>query len=236
VTSREERLRTSWDANATAWTEAVRGGHIPSRRAGTDEAIVNACRRLRPHRVLDVGCGEGWLARALSPHVETVVGIDASSELVKLARAAGGADYEVASYDQVVRDARVVPGPWDVIVCNFALLDDRPGPLLGALRSRLAPEGRILIQTVHPQNVPDAALGAGWREETFDSFGVLFPAAMPWYFRRLDDWLGEFTTVGLALLRTEEPSPAGTPNPLSLLLEVAVAREQKVLPSAHTGS
>ena len=36
------RLRDSWDANATAWTAAVREQRIPSRRAGTDAAIEQA--------------------------------------------------------------------------------------------------------------------------------------------------------------------------------------------------
>jgi 2-polyprenyl-3-methyl-5-hydroxy-6-metoxy-1,4-benzoquinol methylase len=34
--------------------------------------------RDKPASVLDVGCGEGWLARALSAHACRVTGVDAS--------------------------------------------------------------------------------------------------------------------------------------------------------------
>ena len=37
---RDRALARSWEANAAAWTAAVRGRLIPSRRAGTDEAVV----------------------------------------------------------------------------------------------------------------------------------------------------------------------------------------------------
>ena len=80
---------------------------------------------------------------------------------------------------------------------------------------------------MHPQNVPDAALGSGWREETFDSFGVSFPVAMPWYFRTLDDWFAEFAAAGLEVTGTEEPVYAETMRPLSLLIEVGSARHTR---------
>ena len=37
---RSERLAASWDSNAENWTRAVRDRLIPSRRAGTDDAVV----------------------------------------------------------------------------------------------------------------------------------------------------------------------------------------------------
>ncbi|HSK40392.1 MAG TPA: hypothetical protein VK943_11555, partial [Arenibaculum sp.] len=58
-------LADSWTANAGLWTQAVRSGAIASRRLATDDAVVRAVAARRPRRVLDLGCGEGWLARAL---------------------------------------------------------------------------------------------------------------------------------------------------------------------------
>ena len=39
-------------------------------------------------RILDVGCGDGWAARMLSPHVPegAVIGIDVSGEMILRAR------------------------------------------------------------------------------------------------------------------------------------------------------
>ncbi|WP_132607665.1 class I SAM-dependent methyltransferase, partial [Pseudomonas aeruginosa] len=87
---RSRRLERSWRGNAEAWARAVREGRLESRRLATDDAILQVLRQRAPRRLLDIGCGEGWLCRALAGEVGECVGIDASSELIELARAAGG--------------------------------------------------------------------------------------------------------------------------------------------------
>lgn len=219
-------LIRSWTTNADAWTTAVRENAIPSRRLATDAAIVAACERViagRPAvRVLDVGCGEGWLARALAGMGAVVTGIDASAPLIDAARASGGgADYACVSYEQLESDASVVEGPFDLIVCNFALLDDRIAPLLAALARRLPSSGVILVQTVHPwAAVGDGPYEEGWRTETWSAFGTAFPAPMPWYFRPIGSWVAAVREAQLVVDRLEEPIHPETKKPLSLLLEL----------------
>ena len=222
-------LRESWEANAAAWTRAVRDGAIPSRRAGTDAAVVALCRRLlaeaaaaggaRP-TALDVRCGEGWLARELAAAGADVLGVDGSAPLVDAAHeAGGGARYEVASYERLAADDAVAAGPWSLVVCNFALLGDPLAPLLGALGRRLAPGGRLVVQTVHPWTAAgDGPYADGWRVERFDAFAERFPAPMPWYARTLGSWIAELRAGGLALLEIEEPLHPDGGRPLSLLL------------------
>ena len=62
----DEKIVESWHTNATPWTSAVREQRIESRRLVTDRAIVDAVFSRKPNSVLDLGCGEGWLVRALS--------------------------------------------------------------------------------------------------------------------------------------------------------------------------
>ena len=218
----EAALRASWDRNAAAWSETVRAGGIPSRRAGTDAAIVEAVARVPGRRVLDVGCGEGWLARALAERGREVVGVDGSAELVRLAREAGGGAFFVLRYDEIEADADRLGGPFDAVVCNFALLGDRAAPLLRALASVLAPDGRLLVQTVHPFTAcGDAPYRDGWRTEDFAAFARPFPAAMPWYFRTVGSWLAEAREAGLDVVETEEPMHPDTGRPLSLILGLA---------------
>ncbi|MCC6245188.1 MAG: methyltransferase domain-containing protein [Gemmatimonadaceae bacterium] len=217
-----ERQQTSWIANASAWTTAVREGQIASRKRGTDAAIIAACVARPARRVLDVGCGEGWLARALAAQGADVVGVDASAPLIAAATAAGGATFAVVDYHTLATSHDVQPGPFDLIVCNFALLDEDVTPLLSGLRARLAEQGRLVVQTVHPFIAAgDEGYVDGWREERFAGFGEGFVAAMPWYFRTIGSWHASFAAAGLAVERVEEPRSADG-HVLSLIVELRV--------------
>lgn len=223
--ARDDAIVTSWIANANAWTEAVRERRIPSRVAGTDRAIVDAILRQPPGRVLDVGCGEGWLARAVAAHGYSAVGIDVSAPLIDRARELGGAEFRVLSYDALITQPQLAGGPYDTIALNFALLSDDVSPLLSALGWRLTPHGVVLIQTVHPWTAAgDEPYADGWRVETFDAFGGAFPAPMPWYFRTLETWFAQIASAGLEVTELIEPRHPETMRPLSLLLRCRRAR------------
>ncbi|MEP7042453.1 MAG: class I SAM-dependent methyltransferase [Dokdonella sp.] len=214
----EARLEQSWRTNAFAWTRAVREERIASRRAGTDAAIIDAVLQTRATRVLDVGCGEGWLARALALAGCDVVGIDASPELVAEASELGGARFEVVTYAQL--SARTPEfGSFDTVVCNFALLSEDLQTPLRALHGLLRDGGKLIVQTVHPWIAcGDAPYVNGWRNETFADFGADFRAAMPWYFRTLAAWATTIHAAGFRIERWLEPLDAASGRPLSLLL------------------
>lgn len=220
----DDALTRSWLANARAWTDIVRSDGIASRRQGTTAAIVEAVAGLAPATLLDVGCGEGWLCRELSARGVECIGVDGSPPLVEAARAAGGGRFEVLDYATLAQ-GEILPGPFDAIVCNFALLDEHIGPLLASLGRRLAKGGHIFIQTVHPWVAAgDGSYLDGWRQEDFSSFGDAgFREPMPWYFRRLDTWHRDLAGAGLVIHGLQEPTPPGDSRPLSLLIVAGAA-------------
>ena len=215
--SRRASLERSWQANAAAWTAAVRGGAIASRRLATDAAIIEAVTALAPRRVLDLGCGEGWLARALAARGIAVVGIDGSEDLVEAARAAGGGSFHVLGYGEIAADPARAGADFDAVVANFALLDDAAAPLLRALRRVIAPAGALVIQTLHPL-AAGPPYRDGWRVEDFRGFGEVPWRPMPWYFRTVGSWLALLHESGYALRALAEPLHPETALPLSLLL------------------
>lgn len=217
--SHEDALVRSWSRNADAWTRTVREGGIESRRLATDAAIVRAVLERRPERVLDLGCGEGWLARGLAEHGIGVVGLDVSPELVEAARRAGGGEFHAVSYDALAADPSLARGEYDAVVCNFSLLDEYPGPLLQSLRRVLRPGGALLIQTVHPWTAAgEGPYEDGWRTETFAGFGEGFAAPMPWYYRTLASWTDVIAAAGYDLAGLREPVHPNTGRPASLIL------------------
>ena len=83
---KEEKILESWKLNATNWIEVIESNAIESRKLATNNAIVNAVVNAQPVSVLDIGCGEGWLAKELSDRGMSVTGIDAIPALIDKAR------------------------------------------------------------------------------------------------------------------------------------------------------
>lgn len=213
----QDRLAGSWETNAGAWIRAVRDQRIPSRVLGTDAAIVDAVLDRRPHRVLDLGCGEGWLTRTFSDHGIEAVGVDASAELIASARQAGGAEYYECSYTELTDSPQAVGSHFDVIVCNFSLLHEDVGPLLDAVRTLLGTGGSLIIQTVHPWTSIGTAYDDHWRTETFENLDDEFEP-MPWYFRTLESWTQLLAGCGYCLRDLREPRHPESDEPLSLII------------------
>lgn len=207
----------SWRHNAQAWIDAVRSGAIESRRQVTDQAILLAVLGRQPERVLDLGCGEGWLLRALAERGLEVTGVDGDTTLVQAARVAGSANVHQATYEQLAQAQVDVGHGYDLVCANFALLHQDIIPLLAAMRALLAPGGALVIQTLHPWATANGDYQDGWREESFSGFAGQW-APMPWYFRTLSSWLNALDMAGLRLVSLQEPQHPQSPMPQSLLL------------------
>lgn len=222
--ARDAHVLASWHTNAEPWTDAVREQRIASRRLVTDRAIVEAVLARAPRSALDLGCGEGWLSRALAERGVRVVGVDAVPALVERARALGGGEFRVASYEAIAAgaldDVRV-----DVAVANFALIGgDAVDALVARVPRLLAPGGAFLVQTLHPHVAGgDRPYADGWREGSWAGFGPEFSDPAPWYFRTLERWVSLLDDAGFRLRRLVEPVHPETGRPASLVLVAEAA-------------
>ena len=213
----ESTLLDSWHHNARSWIDAIRSGAIESRLKVTDQAILLAVASRQPERVLDLGCGEGWLLRALAERAINGVGVDGDATLVEAARAAGSSPVHLANYEQLAQAKVDIGSDYDLICANFALLHQDIIPLLTAMNALLAPGGALVIQTLHPWSAAAGDYQDGWRQETFTGFkGQWQP--MPWYFRTLSSWLNALDMAGFQLTDLQEPQHPQSPVPQSLLL------------------
>jgi SAM-dependent methyltransferase len=208
-------LAQSWRSNAARWSTAVRKGQIESRKNITDAAILTAILRHKPSNVLDLGCGEGWLCRALGSHVPYRVGIDASPELLELGRAIGGADFMLLSYTDMIRNPLAAGDKFDVIAANFSLLDECTEQLFATLIQAVRVGGKLVVQTVHPWNVA-GDYRSGWRTESFELLSAEQWTPMPWYFRTLESWISTFGNRW-RLDSIEEPCTDDSSHPVSLI-------------------
>jgi SAM-dependent methyltransferase len=96
------------------------------------------------HRALDVGCGEGTLARALRRRVEHVTAIDADERSIDLARRQDAS----SEIDYLLGDFMTFPLPaasFDFIACVAALHHMEPVAALQRMRDLLAPNGVLAV-------------------------------------------------------------------------------------------
>jgi SAM-dependent methyltransferase len=206
----------SWHRNSDPWIAAIRNGEIESRTLVTNAAIVETVRAYAPASAVDLGCGEGWLVRAL-PEVQ-MMGVDAIPTLVEQAQAAGGGTFRWLSYEQIADGALQLSA--DLAVCNFSLIGkEAVEGLFRAAPSYLRHGGHLAVQTVHPVLAcGDAAYVDGWREGSWAGFNSGFQDAPPWYFRTLSSWIALFESNGLRIRELREPLHPHTGKPASLIL------------------
>jgi SAM-dependent methyltransferase len=142
-------LRDAWEAEAANWVEwARRSGHDSYGKFHRD-AFVELL--LPPgRRTLDVGCGEGRLARDLKRLGHRVVAVDAAPSMVAYAREADPeGEYVLASAAELPFE----DGSADLVVAFMSLqdMDDADGAMREAWRV-LEPGGRFCVALVHPIN------------------------------------------------------------------------------------
>ena len=214
----EDHILRSWGTNASPWTEAVREDQIASRRLVTNKAVIDAVVDRAPGTVLDIGCGEGWLARALAERAIQVTGVDAIPELIEQARRAGNAEYRVATYEQIAAGA-LGDLQVDLVVINFALIGaESVDNLIRYVPRLLTPGGALVIQTLHPVVAGgELPYKEGWREGSWAGFNCHFSDPPPWYFRTLESWVRLIVNSGLRLVELREPVHPETGKPASVI-------------------
>jgi SAM-dependent methyltransferase len=97
---------------------------------------------------LDIGCGEGRMARELAARGHRVLAFDASPALARAARH-HGADMPVAIGD--ISQLPIASGIADLVVCFMVLMDvEDLGGAIGELARVLAPDGALCVGILHP--------------------------------------------------------------------------------------
>lgn len=133
---------TDWDGAGYA--------HISELQRAMAAAALEAVTVAGDERVLDVGCGDGYVTRLIASRVPqgSVVGVDPSPRMIEAARAAGGGPANVSF--QLGDATTMAFGPdFDLVVSFNALhwVADQQAAYRN-IAAALRPGGRVLVQFV----------------------------------------------------------------------------------------
>jgi len=209
----------SWEINAKKWIKTIENDEIESRRLATNAAILKNILNRKPKKVLDIGCGEGWLVNTLAKHRVKAIGVDAVTRLIDNAKSKGKGTFKVLSYEELTKGVTFKNAPFDLISINFALFENKKtAKLIKQLPSYLAENGAIIIQTLHPLfTIENQPYKSEWQKDSWKGLKRNFTQPHKWYFRTLGDWVKLFKKAGLHLDELQEPIHPKTEKPASII-------------------
>lgn len=213
----ETEIIDSWGKNVDPWIKAIEDGEIESRILVTNQAIKDVIFRLAPRKVLDIGCGEGWLVREMTHKCIDTLGVDVIMDFVEAANKSGIGRFRTLSYQDLSYD--VLLETFDVLVCNFSLFGDKSVlTVFDSAEMLLTNGGSFVIQTLHPVHALQGEPACdGWRQGSWAGFSHTFRDPAPWYYRTLESWRNLFRRFGFDLIEEIEPINPKTGKPASII-------------------
>jgi len=213
-----DQSRRLWEEHAAWWIEGFTEGADPEY---VDQIIPLAVgEQTGRARVLDLGCGDGQIARAIASTGATVVGVDPTTNQIDVAAArAGGPMFAQAGASALPFTNASFDG---VIACLvFEHIDDVDGAIAEVARV-LRPGGRFTFMLNHPLlQTP----GSGWIDdhmvdppEQYWRIGPYLEEAetieqvelgvhIRFLHRPLSRYLNALADSGLTLEHMDEPAP-----------------------------
>jgi 2-polyprenyl-3-methyl-5-hydroxy-6-metoxy-1,4-benzoquinol methylase len=168
---------------------------------------------------LDVGCGEGRIARELKQYGYRVTAVDAVRELLDAAAGADSAhEYTLAA----AADLPFADGSFDLVVAYNMLMDVNDVPAaVQEMRRVLRPGGQLILSIVHPfadhgkfvsgeADSPVVVQGSYFGRQRFEVTAERDGLQMHFagWMQPLEDYVRALEDAGLAITSLREPVPS----------------------------
>jgi ubiquinone/menaquinone biosynthesis C-methylase UbiE len=217
-------VRDFWNRVAGEWDIQIGADGDSNRILNSDPVLWEFAGDVDGLKVLDAGCGTGYLCKQLSDRGAVVTGIDISERMIAIARAQhlravqpqAAIDFRVDSCSEL---RTVGDGEFDLVVANYVLMDtpdleDTMHAFSRVLRNR----GSAVLVFSHPcfpqgratVSGRDAEINYCWtfpyfeRRKCVDPPWGHFTSDFIWFHRPLSDYWKAFKGAGFAVVDFEE--------------------------------
>lgn len=222
---RGEKPATHWGGVAKWYDQLVGEAGSEYQQKVVIPGMMSMLKPEAGRRVLDVACGQGVLCRAMAEHGAEVMGVDASRQLIEMARQRGGERITYAAGD--ARSLKLVggvkAGAFDAATMMLAIQDMDPiEPVFEGVAWALAGGGAFVMAMMHPAFRGPKATSWGWdatacvqyrrvdrymvpRREQIVSHPGRNTDEFTWSFHRpLSSYIGALGRAGLAVVDLQE--------------------------------
>lgn len=213
-----EEVRNFWDSSAGDWEIQVGNDGDSNRQINSDPVLWQLAGNIKGLRVLDAGCGTGYLCRKLSEKGAKVTGVDISSKMIEIAKRKNPDLKFLVDSCSNLKDLH--DSNFDLIISNYVLMDtpDLPGTLTAFARV-LKPGAAAVLIFSHPC-FPQGRTAVSRNHETIDyrwEYNYFedtrctdppwghFSSSFIWFHRPLSSYWKAFRQAGFSVADMEEP-------------------------------
>lgn len=230
----DERIREQWESNAQAFSALIAGKGTPHHRMILNPCVEKLLGDVQGKKLLDAGCGEGYLTRHYAKRGAIVTGIDLSQRLIEMAKQLTEDESVEYKVDNLCRMKSIPNEVFDIVLSNLVLLNI---PCLDEAISEchrvLKTHGILVFSIVHPafnfygpgsweigEKDPETRRREGlyfkvdryFHEEEYQRYwrtreGEKFPEPISFFHRTLSTYLNSLLKAGFHLLEFAEPQP-----------------------------
>jgi len=212
-----DEVRAFWDRVAKDWNQHVGTNGDANRILNSDPILWAMAGDVSGLKVLDAGCGTGYLTAQFHAKGAQVTGVDLSEQMIQIARTQyPDIDFRVDSVSEL---GTVADAQFDLIVSNYVLMDlpDLDSALANFARV-LRPGGAAIAVFSHPCFPQGRAAMPTSRRLTYtwdfpyfehrkcvDPRWGRFTSDFIWFHRPLSDYWKAFRRAGFRVADFEEP-------------------------------
>lgn len=205
--------RKEWQKNAEFWIKIIRKGLDPYRLRVTNKAILELLKGGKRLRILDAGCGEGYLARTLAKLGHKVWAIDFCPELIKAAEKLEKKELLGVRYSlEDFRKTHFSNSSFDVVFSHQTINEvENPERALRELYRILKKRGRAILLFLHPcfeVNPEFYFQKLKIKKPYYLVSGIKSPSSYSYLHLPLSEWIKLLNEAGFSIKSIAEPHPS----------------------------
>lgn len=200
-------LNKLWDDKAEEWNKWINPHRIPPVRQASDYLLDLHLQKIKGLKIIDAGCGNGYLSIKLARKGAIVTAVDLSSKMLEKAK---GHCKEENIYFDIIRDdcqslEKIEDATFDIAISSFVLLD-MPDLFAGVktLYRVLKPGGVAHVLIAHPMMTITVnyfsckLITKNWNTEYFST-------PFQYYHRPITQYWRAYKAAGFNIIEMIEP-------------------------------